>query len=307
MAAHWLRLWHDMPNDPKWRTISRVSGQPIPSVIAVYIHLLVSASNATERGRTHGVCSEDLASALDLEADQIEAILSAMQGRVLEGDIITGWAKRQVEREDGAAERAKRWREAKKHENRTQPNAAERNRTPDKDKDKDTDKEKRKIKTLGDLSIADDEAFKAFWAAYPRKTNQAAARRAWKKHGPGILPVVFADIEARFRAGDWAEDRKEFIPHPATYLNGSRWLDDIIPRGQSNGASRPIDKPRSPADRLRAIRAAEQAERESHGQIMDGDAEHFRPPVREQLRHDTIGGMGYDPGRDHPGDDGRRN
>ncbi|EOP2197647.1 hypothetical protein QSF09_003200, partial [Escherichia coli] len=26
MANAWLRLWHDMPNDPKWRTISRVSG-----------------------------------------------------------------------------------------------------------------------------------------------------------------------------------------------------------------------------------------------------------------------------------------
>ncbi|ENT9428360.1 hypothetical protein QSD88_RS19685, partial [Escherichia coli] len=24
MANAWLRLWHDMPNDPKWRTIARV-------------------------------------------------------------------------------------------------------------------------------------------------------------------------------------------------------------------------------------------------------------------------------------------
>ncbi|ENU2244993.1 hypothetical protein ACWNUG_005487, partial [Escherichia coli] len=23
MANAWLRLWHDMPNDPKWRTIAR--------------------------------------------------------------------------------------------------------------------------------------------------------------------------------------------------------------------------------------------------------------------------------------------
>ncbi|EEY1967912.1 phage replisome organizer, partial [Escherichia coli] len=44
MANAWLRLWHDMPNDPKWRTIARVSGQPIATVMAVYIHLLVSAS-----------------------------------------------------------------------------------------------------------------------------------------------------------------------------------------------------------------------------------------------------------------------
>ncbi|EFE0806000.1 phage replisome organizer, partial [Escherichia coli] len=75
MANAWLRLWHDMPNDPKWRTIARVSGQPIATVMAVYIHLLVSASrNVTT---CHGVSlrghidvtTEDLASALDVTED----------------------------------------------------------------------------------------------------------------------------------------------------------------------------------------------------------------------------------------------
>lgn len=142
MATQWLRLWHDMPNDPKWRTIARASKQSIPSVMAVYLHLLVNASNATERGRTQNVCSEDIASALDLECDQVDAIISAMQGRVLEGDLIAGWSKRQVEREDGGAERSKAWRDAKKAEKQaqsnaeqTQPNATERKETPDTDTD----------------------------------------------------------------------------------------------------------------------------------------------------------------------------
>lgn len=48
----WLRLWHDMPNDPKFRTIARISGQRIGDVIAVFLHVLVDASaNANERGR----------------------------------------------------------------------------------------------------------------------------------------------------------------------------------------------------------------------------------------------------------------
>jgi len=141
MANSWLRLWHDMPNDPKWRTIARVSKQPISAVLAVYIHLLVIASNATERGRTQNVCSEDLASALDLDTEQIDLILSAMQGRVLDGDKVSGWSKRQVEREDGSAERAKRWRKAQKEVKQTQPNATERDQTPDTDTDTDTDKE----------------------------------------------------------------------------------------------------------------------------------------------------------------------
>lgn len=138
MAIQWLRLWHDMPNDPKWRTIARTAKQPIPCVIAVYLHLLISASmNATERGRTKSVCNEDVASALDMECEQVEAIIDAMQGRVLDGDMIAGWEKRQVEREDGSAARAKAWRETQKVLKETQANAPERKKTPDKDKDKD--------------------------------------------------------------------------------------------------------------------------------------------------------------------------
>jgi hypothetical protein len=142
MANQWLRLWHDMPNDPKWRTISRVSGQRIGDVISIYIHLLVSASNATERGRTQSSNAEDIATALDLEHAQVVAVLDAMQGRVLEKDRLLGWAKRQPEREDGSAERSKAWREARKEAARTQSNASERIRPTDKDKEETREEEK---------------------------------------------------------------------------------------------------------------------------------------------------------------------
>lgn len=144
MANQWLRLWHDMPNDPKWRTIARVSKQRIGDVIAVYLHVLVDASaNDRERGRTQSLCVEDVATALDMENEQVEAILSAMQGRVMDGDSVAGWSKRQPAREDGSAERAKAWRERQKtlpERDRTQPNAIER-QDKDKDKDKEEDKE----------------------------------------------------------------------------------------------------------------------------------------------------------------------
>jgi len=121
-----------MINDPKWRTIARASGQKIGDVVATYIHMLTAASNATERGRTEGWNDEDVATALDIETSQVEAIRNAMQGRVLDGDYLLGWGKRQPIKEDGAAERAKAWREAQKAEkerDQTQPNATERNRT----------------------------------------------------------------------------------------------------------------------------------------------------------------------------------
>lgn len=124
----WLRLWHDMPNDPKWRTISRISKQPISLVQAVYIHLLVDASqnvttchDVSQRGHVT-VTTEDLASALDVENEQISAVLNAMQGRVLEGSKITGWERRQPKKEDvgneetGAKSAAKRKREQRERE-----------------------------------------------------------------------------------------------------------------------------------------------------------------------------------------------
>ena len=148
MANQWLRLWHDMPTDPKWRTITRISGQPISLVISVYIHLLVDASRNVTRGHAD-VTPEDLASALDTTEDAILLIFEAMQGRVLDGNKLTGWDKRQVKREDanrsesGAKSSAQRKREQRERQksnssvtNVTQCHEASRNVTLDKDKDK---------------------------------------------------------------------------------------------------------------------------------------------------------------------------
>lgn len=134
MSNPWFRVWGDMVNDPKWRTIARVSGQKIGDVIAVYVHMMTLASNATERGRTQGWNDEDIATALDVNTDQVLAIREAMQGRVLDGDYLTGWEKRQPIREDdNAAARAKAWREEQKRKaaedserDRTHANATER-------------------------------------------------------------------------------------------------------------------------------------------------------------------------------------
>jgi hypothetical protein len=121
----WLRLWHDMPNDPKWRTIARISRRSISEVMAVYCHLLVMASSNPDRGHVDGITCHDmsrenvtnvtfvtcheinliegLSTALDLDIEHVEVILSAMQGRVLSGSKMSGWDSRQPKREDSGA------------------------------------------------------------------------------------------------------------------------------------------------------------------------------------------------------------
>lgn len=131
----WVRLWNDMPTDPKWRVIAKRSGRPLAEVIAVFSMMMLNAgANATERGNLENWSDEDAAATLDIEPEYVTAIREAMQGKTLEGDHLTGWEKRQPKREDGSAERAKQWRER----NRTQPNGQKR---PEADSDTDSDTE----------------------------------------------------------------------------------------------------------------------------------------------------------------------
>lgn len=153
MAIQWLRLWHDMPNDPKWRTIARISGQPISLVKSTYLHLLVDASRNVTRGHAT-VTPEDLASALDVTEPDIQAVLDAMQSRVLDGMTLLGWETRQPKREDSGdentgvksaaqrkAEQRERERITKELADVTKGHEASREVTLDKDKEKEKEKE----------------------------------------------------------------------------------------------------------------------------------------------------------------------
>jgi hypothetical protein len=226
MATPWCRLWADMPNDPKWRTISRASEQRIGDVIAVYIHMMVCASNATERGRTQGWNDEDIAAALDLKTEQVGAIRDAMQSRVLDGDYLKGWDRRQSVREDeSASARAKRWREEQKAKakaaaeelKRTQANAGERKQTTEVEVEVEVKKssgaQSRGTRLPADWHpSAEDTAFckaerpdlrpsevaKRFydhWIAQPgtkgRKTDWSATWRNWvRNERPGKEPTA---------------------------------------------------------------------------------------------------------------------
>lgn len=137
----WVRLWHDMPTDPKWRSIARKAGQPLPCVIALFNLIMVNASgNAEHRGTLRNWDDEDAAAALDMETDAVTAIMQAMQGKVLEGERLTGWEKRQPKREDdGAASRKRAQREREKEQCHTASRNVTQRHAPETETDTDTD------------------------------------------------------------------------------------------------------------------------------------------------------------------------
>jgi hypothetical protein len=89
----------------------------------------------------------------------------------------------------------------------------------------------RTIRNQKDKSIsADDSDFAAFWSAYPRKVAKPAALKAWRsaKDRPPLADLLAA-LDRHKRSEQWQAAR--FIPHPATWINGQRW-DDQLPTAE---------------------------------------------------------------------------
>lgn len=74
-----------------------------------------------------------------------------------------------------------------------------------------------------------DERFAAFYLAYPRKVGREAAFRAWQKAVRRVDPEVIVAGAERFAADPNLPRERQYIPHPATWINGGRWADEPLP------------------------------------------------------------------------------
>lgn len=72
-----------------------------------------------------------------------------------------------------------------------------------------------------------NEAFAAFWAAYPRRVGRQAARKAWQRAVATVSPEVILEAARRFAADP--NRSPLYTPHPTTWLNQGRWDDDPLP------------------------------------------------------------------------------
>lgn len=92
-------------------------------------------------------------------------------------------------------------------------------------KDTDTDTDKNKNNTLPMV----DDLFPKFWKMYPNKKGKAAAEKAWKKLKvtADLFGQIAEGLAAQVVCEAWVKDGGQFIPHPATWLNGKRWEDEV--------------------------------------------------------------------------------
>lgn len=69
--------------------------------------------------------------------------------------------------------------------------------------------------------------FDEFWAAWPKREAKKDARRAWDKLSAANKAAALAALPAH--VARWRNEgrSRNHIPHPATWLNGERWEDEL--------------------------------------------------------------------------------
>lgn len=91
-----------------------------------------------------------------------------------------------------------------------------------------TPNKKRREEKRTDKSVG-TEKFDLFWSAYPRKIAKKYARKAWDKLDVSdtLLTSILSSIETQTTTEAWRKDNGQFIPYPATWLNGGHWENEV--------------------------------------------------------------------------------
>jgi hypothetical protein len=90
--------------------------------------------------------------------------------------------------------------------------------------------------------MGESELFNFFFEQYPKQVGRKQALTEWNKLNltEKDLNKITINITDRLTQGVWSLETKQFIPHPANYLSGEQWSDELISRSnheQSNQLS----------------------------------------------------------------------
>lgn len=146
---------------------------------------------------------------------------------------------------ENKAGKEKETREKEEKEKEIKKEKDKKKKTIDKEKEEKAQKEKEKAVILPDLDLFGRPVefsdpgqtkkepkitvyspdFLAFWQRYPRKAGKGAAFKSWKIHRPPLNACLKA-IAWQEKTDQWTRDGGQYIPHPSTWINQERWLDE---------------------------------------------------------------------------------
>lgn len=173
-----------------------------------------AALSDAERGRLFIAILEYARSGLEPKLDGRESILFPVFRATIDRDGIILDARAKNGALGGKANRSK-MKQTEANGSEDKPNKDIRHKKKDKD-----------IRHKTQENNAGEDAFLAFWDAYPRKAGKQDAKKAFGKVTEPLEKLLDA-IEQQKKSKQWQRDDGQYIPYPATWLNQGRW-DDVL-------------------------------------------------------------------------------
>lgn len=218
----WFRFYHEALDDPKVQTLDAETFRDWINLLCLCCRMDGELPKTVEQiafvlRRSPDACSTVLSRLAD--AGLLDRRNGGANGMHY---VIHSWDKRQY-KSDTSTDRVKRYRERFKTVSETVTETA-----PDTETETDINNKKNNSPLppsrgmLAQRKQIASEEFDLFWEAYPKKVNKGAAQKAWRS---AIKKAGAEDIIAAVKRYGWPDD-KQFIPHPASWLNGERWADE---------------------------------------------------------------------------------
>jgi len=234
----WMKLHADFFGQKEIKLLRKLAGGDTFTVI--YLKMLLRSLPENGLLYYEGI-EKDFAHeiALDLDEDvenvQVTIRYLISKGLMFEADndgFRMGKIGMLIGSETQAAERMRRMRETRKKEPLSAPDRNVVTRQLHESskglRDDDAETEAKVEIDKYDISHFPDH-FATFWATYPNRKGKRDALKAFKKLHPDeeLLAVMLSAIEWQSKTSQWIRDSGQYIPYPATWLNGRRWEDEL--------------------------------------------------------------------------------
>jgi len=269
MTIPWIKMRHDLDTDPAVILLCHEAEVSTETAIGILWRLWTWADKHSTDGFLPGVTGEWLAQFLRNDCAPVALERAGWLRIDSDGLRIPNFNVHNCESAKKRAEKAKRIEKTRDDGGRfTVTKKGHRNTSHGDHKsalDKRRGDKRREDKKLS--ICASSDLFSQFWELYPRKVGKRRAEVAWRaaiKDTPAAEIIAAVTIFAKS-----PKARSEFVPHPTTFLNQGRWLDD--PKDWQDGQPTPEErKPRLDPDLERNLKLGRIRKCSNHELDQDG-------------------------------------
>jgi hypothetical protein len=229
--TRWFRHYAGMMRDEKLVRAAVRANQPVERVIWVWGAILESAAEINDGGR-YDLDASEVAYFLRTSDVDIMGIVTALEdlGRLC-GGCVAKWGERQYQ-SDSSATRQKAYRDRQKDKSDDVVQDAAVTVTAS---DRHSNNEVTPTSVSVSSSVSDKrtekekitDEFQELYDAYPLHKGRGAAQRAHKTARTKAEHSVLLNAIKAFAKKCAGTDPK-YIPHPATWFNQDRWLDEDL-------------------------------------------------------------------------------